>query len=90
VSESKVALPRTGPFRVHGLPTVMPVPVDRVRAPDGDVVEQAEAVAAVRVALGRNHPQRPRVVPRRPHRAKSIARLPAARRKPHEGALAQI
>jgi hypothetical protein len=70
-----------------GWRTLVPVDIDGVCSGNGDVVEQAEAVGAVRVVGTGDHTHRPRVVPRRPHRAECILRLRmrvqpgAARRK---------
>lgn len=52
-----------------------PVHGHRVRRADGQVVQQAEPQAAVRVVGACHNAPRPRVVPRRPHRAECVAHL---------------
>lgn len=55
--------------------TCASVMVQGVGSPNGEVAEEAEAVAAVGVVHACHHPCGPRVVARRPHRAERIAVL---------------
>ena len=56
-------------------PTMFPVLVDSIGCSNGQVAEQAEAVAAMRLLLVLCNACGPRMVPRRPHCAEGVACL---------------